>query len=112
MLKKLNIKEDIKYNDDMFKKKNYVYSGADIEAILVRAKRVAVSDGMNFITKEHINEAVTNFIPAVYPYEVELQNLVSILECTHAAMIPEKYASMPKTKIAEAIRKIKAILSE
>ena len=112
MIKKLKIKTDVKYDDNMFKKQNYDYSGADIEAVLVRAKRISVSDSMDFITKKHIDEAVNNFIPAVYPYEVELQNLVSVLECTHAGMIPEKYETMPKIKIAETIRQIKAILNE
>ncbi|MBN2544919.1 MAG: ATP-binding protein [Spirochaetes bacterium] len=112
MLKKLNINTNIKYDDDIFKKQKYQYSGADIEAILVRAKSISVSDGLDYVDNEHINEAINNFIPAVYPYEVELQNLVSVLECTHVNMIPQKYAAMPKIKIAEAIREIKAILGE
>ncbi len=112
MITKLNIKTDARYNDDIFRKQKYIYSGADIEAILVRAKRLAVSDGFESITEAYINEAVENFIPAIYPYEVELQNLVSVLECTHAAMIPDRYASMPKKKIAENIREIKMLLNE
>jgi SpoVK/Ycf46/Vps4 family AAA+-type ATPase len=112
MIKKLKIKTDIRYNDELLKKQKYTYSGADIEAILVRAKFISASEGMDVITDYHIDEAINNFIPAVYPYEVELQNLVSVLECTHREMIPAKYASMPKTKIAESIRQIKAILGE
>jgi ATP-dependent 26S proteasome regulatory subunit len=112
MIRKLKIKTDMVYNDDVFKKQKHQFSGADIEAILVRAKFMAASDGMDVITNQHIEEAISNFIPAVYPYEVELQNLVSVLECTHREMVPEKYKSMPKTKIAESIRQIKAILGE
>jgi ATP-dependent 26S proteasome regulatory subunit len=112
MIKKLKIKTDIKYNDDFFKKQKYTYSGADIEAILVRAKFISASDSMDIISDYHIDEAINNFIPAVYPYEVELQNLVSVLECTQREMVPAKYSSMPKTKIAESIRQIKAILGE
>jgi SpoVK/Ycf46/Vps4 family AAA+-type ATPase len=112
MIQKLNINIGVKYSEVSFKKQNYNYSGADIEAILVRAKSLAVSDGMDIVTKEHINDAIKNFIPAVYPYEIELQNLVSVLECTHAAMIPERYASMSKMKIAENIKQIKIMLNE
>ena len=112
MVKKLKIKTDIKYNEDLFKKQKHTYSGADIEAILVRAKFISASEDMDVITEYHVDEAINNFIPAVYPYEVELQNLVSVLECTHREMIPARYSSMPKTKIAESIRQIKAILGE
>ncbi len=112
MIKKLKIKTSVTYNDELFRKQKHTYSGADIEAILVRAKFNAASDNQDIITNKHVDEAITNFIPAVYPYEVELQNLVSVLECTHKEMVPQKYSSMPKTKIAESIRQIKAILGE
>lgn len=112
MIKKLNIVTDVKYNDDLFRKQKYTYSGADIEAILVRAKRLAVFDELDYVNNSHITEAVSNFIPAVYPYEVELQNLVSVLECTHAQMIPSKYTNMSKSKIADNIRQIKTILAD
>ncbi len=112
MINKLKIKTGVKYADIIFKKQNYNYSGADIEAILVRAKSLAVSGGYDMITREHINDAIKNFIPAVYPYEIELQNMVSVLECTHAAMIPERYRTLPKIKIAENIKQIKMILNE
>ncbi|HOJ63274.1 MAG TPA: AAA family ATPase [Spirochaetota bacterium] len=112
MIKKLKIKTDVIYNDELFRKQKYNYSGADIEAILVRAKFIAASEGIDIVTEQHILEAIDNFIPPVYPYEVELQNLVSVLECTHKDMIPQKYASMPKQKIAETIRQLKAILGE
>lgn len=112
MIKKLKIKTDIQYNEDLFKKSKHNYSGADIEAILVRSKFIAASENSDIIKDHHINEAINNFIPSVYPYELELQNLVSILECTHKGMIPAKYQSMPKNKLVESIRQIKAILGE
>jgi len=112
MVKKLKIKTDLKYNDELIKKQKCTYSGADIEAILVRSKFISASDGIDIVTEKHVEEAINNFIPAVYPYEVELQNLVSVLECTHKEMIPTKYQNMPKTKIAESLRQIKAILGE
>lgn len=112
MLRKLNINSDIKYDDEIFKRQKYQYSGADIEAILVRAKSISVSAGSEVVKPEHIEEAINNFIPPVYPYEVELQNLVAVLECTHVNMIPPKYANMSKIKIAETIRELKSILGE
>ncbi len=112
MIKKLKIKTDAKFNEELFRKQKHTYSGADIEAILVRAKFIAASHDTDIVSSAHIEEAVNNFIPAVYPYEVELQNLVSVLECTHRGMIPSKYQLIPKNKIADSIRQIKSILGE
>ena len=112
LIKKLKIKTDIKYNDEYIKRQRYQYSGADIEAILVRAKFIAASENEDVISERHFDEAMRNFIPAVYPAEVSLQNLVSVLECTHKEMIPAKYAAMPKDKIADEIRRLKMIIGE
>lgn len=112
MCKKLNIKSDFKYKDDIFRKQKFIYSGADIESILVRAKGTAIVDGLDFITEQHINDSINTFIPPVYPYEVELQNLVAVLECTHIGMIPPQYLDMPKSKIVETVRQIKLALNE
>ena len=112
MLRKINAKTTFKYRDDIFRNNKYSYSGADIESVLIRSKRLAIFDGMDFITEKHIREAASSFIPPVYPYEVELQNLVAVLEGTNAEMIPKRYLDMPKSKIAETIREIKLILNE
>ena len=112
MLKKLNIKTDFKYKDDVFRKQKFIYSGADIESILVRAKGSAIIDGLDFITEKHIIDAINNFIPPVYPYEVELQNLVAVLECTHIGMLPPQYVDMPKGKVVETVRQLKLALNE
>ncbi|MBR3732058.1 MAG: AAA family ATPase, partial [Spirochaetales bacterium] len=111
-IRKLNIKTDLKYNDEYIRKQKYTYSGADLEAILVRAKFNAASEGEDVVSERHFVEAISNFIPAVYPYEVELQNLVSVLECTHKDMVPARYNAMTKQKIAENIMQIKAVLGE
>ena len=112
MLKKLNIKTDFRYKDDIFRKQKFTYSGADIESILVRAKGASIIDGLGFVTEKHIVEAINNFIPPVYPYEVELQNLVAVLECTHIGMLPPQYVDMPKSKVVETVRQLKLALNE
>ncbi len=112
MLKKLKIKTDFKYKDDIFRKQKLIYSGADIESILVRAKGSSIIDGLDFITERHIIEAISSFIPPVYPYEVELQNLVAVLECTNIGMLPPQYADMPKSKVVETVRQLKMALNE
>ncbi|MDR3138185.1 MAG: AAA family ATPase [Treponema sp.] len=112
LVKKLNL--DIrKFSiSDLFKKYHHEYSGADLEAVLVRAKLLAAMDNRVYVTREDMEEAMGDFIPAAYPHEVELQNLVAILECTSKEMIPRKFRDYNRTRLIKEIRELKALLGE
>jgi len=97
---------------DLFKKFNHEYSGADLEAVLVRAKLNAAMDDRVFVRREDMEEAMTDFMPAAYPNEVELQNLVAVLECTSKEMIPERFQKLNRTAIIKSIQELKTLLGE
>ena len=97
---------------DIFNKYKQEYSGADMEAILVRAKLLATMEGHSFISRDNIEEALSDFIPSLYPYEVELQNLVAVLECASIKMIPKRFRNMPRNKIISYIEELKTLLGE
>jgi AAA+ superfamily predicted ATPase len=97
---------------DLFKKYKHEYSGADLEAVLVRAKLLAAMDDRVFVKREDMEEAMGDFVPAAYPHEVELQNLVAVLECTSREMIPKEFRSLPRSKIINDIQELKALLGE
>ncbi|MDR2102405.1 MAG: AAA family ATPase [Treponema sp.] len=97
---------------DLFRKYQYEYSGADLEAVLVRAKLLAAMDNRVYVTREDMEEAMGDFIPSAYPYEVELQNLVAILECTSKEMIPKKFRDYNRTRLVKEIRELKDLLGE
>jgi ATP-dependent 26S proteasome regulatory subunit len=97
---------------NLFKKYNYEYSGADLEAVLVRAKLLAALEDRVFVKREDMEEAMSDFMPAAYPYEVELQNLVAVLECTSKEMIPARFQKLPRSKIISEIQELKALLRE
>jgi len=97
---------------DLFKKYNHEYSGADLEAVLVRAKLLAAMDERVFVKREDMEEAMSDFVPAAYPHEVELQNLVAVLECTSREMIPKQFQKLPRSKIISDIQDLKALLGE
>jgi hypothetical protein len=59
-----------------------------------------------------MEEAMSDFMPAAYPHEVELQNLVAVLECTSKEMIPARFQKWPRTKITSEIQTLKALLRE
>jgi len=97
---------------DLFKKYSHEYSGADLEAVLVRAKLLAAMDERVFVKREDMEEAMSDFVPAAYPYEVELQNLVAVLECTSREMIPKQFQKLSRSKIISDIQELKALISE
>jgi SpoVK/Ycf46/Vps4 family AAA+-type ATPase len=70
-------------------------SGADIEAVLVRARMRATEKDAQ-IGIDDLKAALEDFIPPSYPTEIELQNLVAFLECTSKSLLPEKYRGMDR----------------
>jgi SpoVK/Ycf46/Vps4 family AAA+-type ATPase len=77
-------------------------SGADIEAVLIRARmRAALASGAA-VGLEDLKAALEDFIPPSYPTEIELQNLAAVLECTSRSLLPEKYRNADR---AELIRR-------
>ncbi|MDR1277362.1 MAG: AAA family ATPase, partial [Treponema sp.] len=97
---------------DLFKKYHHEYSGADLEAVLVRAKLLAAMDDRVFVTREDMEEAMGDFVPAAYPHEVDLQNLVATVECTSKEMIPKKFRDYTRTRLIREIQELKVLLGE
>jgi AAA+ superfamily predicted ATPase len=86
-------------------------SGADMEALLTRAKfRAAAEDSGSHVKPEHVQAAVDDFIPPTYPLEVELQSLAAVLECTNRALLPPEYAKMDREVIIKRVDTIKQLL--
>lgn len=64
------------------------YSGADIESIVLAAKRQALAQGMGCITRALLQQALDEFIPSAQGLEKELQEIAAVLECTQHAFLP------------------------
>lgn len=88
------------------------YSGADIEAILVRAKFQAVSQGRDQVLVGDVEAVLKDFLPPTYPNEVELQNLVAVQECTSRSLLPEKFANLDRDFITRRVKELKLLLGE
>lgn len=116
LFRTLQRKLDIKVKDfplaDIFRNFKFEVSGADIEAILVRAKMSATIDNRVIVTKEDLDETIRDFIPPAYPHEIELQNLVAVLECTSREMVPQKFQKMERARLAGEIQELKSLLGE
>jgi ATP-dependent 26S proteasome regulatory subunit len=97
---------------ELFKKFRYEFSGADLEAVLIRAKLRAAMADRSFVTREDMEEALGDFVPPAYPYEIELQNLVAVLECTSKEMVPRRFQNLDRTKLVKDIQELKSLLGE
>jgi AAA+ superfamily predicted ATPase len=97
---------------DLFRRFHYEFSGADLEAVLIRAKLRAAMADRTFITREDMEEALEDFVPPAYPHEIELQNLVAVLECTSREMIPKRFRGLDRTRLIRNIQEIKSLLGE
>jgi hypothetical protein len=69
-------------------------------------------DERSFVTREDLEEAMGDFVPPAYPYEIELQNLVAVLECTSKEMVPRRFQNLDRTKLVRDIRELKSLIGE
>jgi len=87
-------------------------SGADIEAVLTRARMKSALENKASVDMEDLKAALEDFIPPSYPTEIELQNLVAVLECTSKRLLPEKYRDMDRSEVIRRANELAALARE
>jgi SpoVK/Ycf46/Vps4 family AAA+-type ATPase len=88
------------------------YSGADIEAMLVRSKFRAVIDGREEVTVADVEAVLKDFVPPSYPLEIELQNLVAVQECTSRDLLPDVFKNLERDHVTRRVKELKVLLEE
>ena len=66
-------------------------SGADVESIVLGAKRIVLSDGREEVARADLEQALEEFIPSAQGLEKELQELAAVQECTQASLLPPEW---------------------
>ena len=109
MLRRTNLKIKMDEIPEALLNGERVFSGADMEALLTRAKFRAAADGRTKgkVSKRILQEVVEDFMPPTYPLEIELQTLVAVLECTSRALLPAQYREMDRETIVRRIDELK-----
>lgn len=111
MLKRTKVNVPLSKIPDALLNGDRTFSGADMEALLTRAKfRAAAETKDGKVTPAHLQAAVDDFIPPTYPMEVELQSLVAVLECTNRALLPEQYRSTGREAIVQRVETLKQLI--
>jgi AAA+ superfamily predicted ATPase len=92
-------------------------SGADIESIVLAAKRTALGRGHEQIDRDDLSGAVEDFIPSAQGLEKEKQELAAVLECTSMSFLPEAWRSRiaepdGRARLQERMAAIRRLLEE
>ena len=66
-------------------------SGADIESVVLNAKRRVLSDGREEVTRDDLEYSLQTFIPSAQGLEKEMQEVVAVLECTDREFLPDDW---------------------
>jgi SpoVK/Ycf46/Vps4 family AAA+-type ATPase len=66
-------------------------SGADVESIVLAAKRAALSAGRDELTSADVGWALKEFIPSAQGLEKEMQETAAVLECTQMSLLPPQW---------------------
>lgn len=85
-------------------------SGADIESILIRARRIARIAGHPKITNEDLAFVASEFTPARDEVAIEYQELVAAREATSRAMIPQQFRTMTGAEIVRRMEMLRPLI--
>ena len=87
-------------------------SGADIEAVLIRARMKSALENQAAVRVDDLKAALEDFISPSYPTEIELQDLAAVLECTSRSLLPEKYRNMDRAEVVRRANALAALARE
>jgi ATP-dependent 26S proteasome regulatory subunit len=85
-------------------------SGADIESILIRARRVARMAGMQALGDQHLQQVAGEFTPARDELAIEYQVLVAAREATSKEMVPQQYRGLSPADLSKRIEVLRAYI--
>ncbi len=112
MQKKTGLNLEVPSISELIPPGTRAFSGADMEAVLVRTRFHALAEGREQPTVEDIKAVLADFVPPSYPLEIELQNLVAVQECTSRELLPEGFRHMDRDHVTRRIRELKNLLEE
>jgi ATP-dependent 26S proteasome regulatory subunit len=85
-------------------------SGADIESMLIRARRLARAAGRKSVTQEDLEQVTKEFTPARDEMALEYQTLVAAREATSRDMVPEKYRHLTPVQLSQRIEELRSFV--
>jgi SpoVK/Ycf46/Vps4 family AAA+-type ATPase len=92
-------------------------SGADIESVILAAKRAALTAGRGELARADLEQALDEFIPSAQGLEKDLQEIAAVLECTQLSFLPEPWRAQVaqpngRSQLQERMVAIRQLLEE
>jgi AAA+ superfamily predicted ATPase len=95
--------------ENLFLQHSEGLSGADVEAVLIRARMKCALENNAAVSVSDLKAALDDFIPPSYPTEIEMQNLAAVLECTSRSLLPARYRDIDRADIVRRARELKLL---
>ncbi len=86
------------------------FSGAEWEAILTRARFLALTEGSQAPTWTHIQQVLEDFLPPTYPEEIAYMTYLAILECTRRSLLPPIYQGLSRAELFAKVEQLRSRL--
>ncbi len=92
-------------------------SGADLESIVLSAKRRALTEGRETLARSDLEQALDDFIPSAQGLEKEKQELAAVLECTSMSFLADDWRSRVaepdgRAKLQERMATIRRLIED
>jgi ATP-dependent 26S proteasome regulatory subunit len=93
------------------------HSGADLESIVLSAKRLALTEGRETIGREDLARAFDDFIPSAQGLEKEKQELAAVLEATSKSFLPAEWRAAVdepdgRARLQERVATIRRLIAD
>jgi AAA+ superfamily predicted ATPase len=85
-------------------------SGADIESIIVRARRTARQAGRSETTNDDLRRVAEGFTPARDELAIEFQELVAAREATTRTMLPARLQHLSSSELTRRIEELRPLV--
>src|SRR5215813_1269630 len=91
-------------------KNKLTLSGADIESMLIRTRRVSRMAGRDKASQQDVEQVASEFSPARDEMAVEYQILVAAREATSKEMVPEQYRQLSPVELSQRIEALRSFI--
>ena len=86
------------------------YTGAEIEAVVLKANEFAQDAGRDRVTEEDMRAALADFIPTRDEAMIEYMELLAVHECSSKRLLPERFQGMTGEQVSRRLRELELVV--
>lgn len=86
------------------------YSGAELEAVLLTAVRLAAENDTEQVSQEHIDQAATDVIPSRDTRMLEFMEMLAVFEASVKRSLPERYRDLTTEQVQQRLDELRLLL--